>query len=75
MFDRMSSYLTGLAAVIVLPLTVTISASQSGSAHQTNLFSFVQQPFRIGVKIATVTRPLDLKTLSVADFGDGEQIR
>lgn len=74
-FDSSSRYLPGLAAIAVLPLTVMLAGPQPGTINQTNILRVAQQPLRIGVKVATITRPLDLKALSIADFGDGEHIR
>lgn len=75
MFDSSSRYVPVLAAIAVLPLTVMLAGPQPGTINQTNILRFAPQPLRIGVEVATVTRPLDLKALSSADFGDGEHIR
>jgi len=72
-FDSSSRYVPALAAVAVLPLTVMLAGPQPGTINKTNILRFAPQPLRIDV--ATVTRPLDLKALSSADFGDGEHIR
>lgn len=69
MFDRSWSYLSGLAAIAVVPAAVMYADAHSGAITHRH---FSAQPLHIGVKVATVTRPLDLKALSSADFGDGE---
>lgn len=75
MYDRSCSILSVLAAIITVPVAVMSADPQSGAINHTHMLRFVQQPISIGVKIATVTRPLDLKVLTSADFGDGEHIR
>ena len=74
-FDRSWSYLSGIAAVAIVPLAAVFVAAQPGTFNHIHMLRFADQPMRIGVKIATVTRPLDLKVLTNADFGDGEHIR
>lgn len=75
MFDRSWSYLSGVAAVAIVPVAAMYAAAQPGTINHGRMLGIADQPMRIGVRIATVTRPLDLKVLTNADFGDGEHIR
>lgn len=74
-FDRSWSYLSGIAAVAVVPLAAMYATAQPGTINHGHMLRLAEQPLRVGVRIATVTRPLDLKALTNADFGDGEHIR
>ena len=75
MFDRSWSFLSVVAALATVPVALYSAGLQPGSIGHTHILRFAQQPLSIGVKVATVTRPLDLDVLTSADFGDGEHIR
>lgn len=73
MFNRSWSVFSVLATIAVLPLVAYPSSSPHSTASiDAVAVSISAKPVTLNVHVATVVRPLDLATLTDADFGDLE---
>lgn len=69
MFDRSTRLISAAGTLALLPLAF----ATTGAPQQQLAVSLTATPVTIGVKVAM--RPLDLASLSAADFGDHDTVR